>query len=72
MSHIEDEVQIGNNQSRILLCNIVLSSCSMYLDLFEIAIYLWLGSNTVKTEFQFAFRYKIRGILFLRQLTVDE
>ena len=53
------KVQIGNNQSRSPLWNIILFSCSVYLHLFEIAMYLWLGSNRDETEFQFAFRIKI-------------
>ena len=39
---------------------IILFSCSVYLHLFKIAIYLWLGSIGNTTEFQFAFHSKIR------------
>ena len=59
ISHMEDKVQIGNNQWRSPFWNIILSSCSMYLHLFKIAIYLWLGSIRSTTEFQFAFCCKI-------------
>ena len=68
----EGKVQIGNNQSRSPLLNIILFSFSMYLHLFEIAIYLLLGSIGDTTEFQLAFRIILRRIIFLRQLTVDE
>ena len=37
----------------------ILFSCSVYLHLFEIAIYLWLGSIGDTKGFQFVFRSKI-------------
>ena len=37
----------------------ILFSCSVYLHLFEIAIYLWLGSIGDTKGFQFVFRNKI-------------
>ena len=57
--HTEGKVQIGNNQSRSPLWNIILVSWSLYLHLFEIAIYLWLGFIGDTTKFLFAFRRKI-------------
>ena len=53
------KVQIGNNQSRRPLSNIILFSREMYLHLVEIAIYPWLESIGDTIEFQFAFRSKI-------------
>ena len=38
--------------------------CSMCLRLYEIAIYLWLGSIGGTTEFQFAFVVKLDRIVF--------
>ena len=52
--------QTGNNQSRSPLWNtIIIFSCSIYLHLFEIPIYLWLRSIGDAIEFHFAFRSKI-------------
>ena len=51
---------------------IILFSCLMYLHLFEIAIYLWLGSIGDTTEFQMPFIVKLREIIYFRQLIVDE
>ena len=70
--HSGGKVQIGNNRSRSPLCNTILSSCSMYLQLFEIARYLWLVSTGDTIESHFSFGVKLRGIKFPRQLTVDE
>ena len=53
------EGQIGNNQSRGPLSNVILFSWELYLRLVEIAVYLWLESIGDTTEFQFAFRGKI-------------
>ena len=65
ISHTESKVKIGNNQSRSPLWNIILSSCSVYLHLFEIAMYLWFGSIRGTTKFQFTFRSKItRNYIF--------
>ena len=50
---------------------IILFSCLMYLHLFEIAIYLWLGSIGDTKEFQMLFIVKLREIIYFRQLTVD-
>ena len=58
ISCTEGKVHISNNQSRGPFRNI-LFSCSMYLHLFKIAIYLWLGSIRGTTEFQFTFHCKI-------------
>ena len=44
----------------------------LYFQLCEIAIYLWLGFIGDTKDFQFLFLVKLRGILFLEQLTVDE
>ena len=46
-------IQMGNNQSRSPLWNIILFSCLVYLRSYEITIYFWLGS------FQSAFCCKI-------------
>ena len=52
--------QTGNNQSRSPLWNtIIIFSCSIYLHLFEIPIYLWLRSIGDAIELHFAFRSKI-------------
>ena len=56
---IQGKVQIGNNQSRSPLWNIILFSWLLYLHLFEIAIYLWLSFIGDTTEFLFAFCCKI-------------
>ena len=39
--HTEGKVQIGNNQSRSPLWNIILFSCSVYLPSHEIATYIF-------------------------------
>ena len=53
---------IVNYQS--LEINYILFSCTMYLHLFKIAIYLWLGFIRDTTEFQFAFHCKMKFISF--------
>ena len=65
ISHTEGKVLKGNNQSRSPLWNIILLSCSMYLEvhLFKIAIYLWWGFIGDTTKFQLAFCGKLGGTL---------
>ena len=66
ISCTEGKVQKGNNQSRSSLWNVILLSCSMYLEvhLLEIAIYLWWRFIGDTTKFQFAFCSKLGGTLF--------
>ena len=59
ISHTEGKVQIGNNQLRSPLWNIILFSWSLYLHLFKIKIYLWLGFIGDITEYQFVFCSKV-------------
>ena len=59
ISDIEGKVQMGNNQSRSPLWNIILSFCSVYLPLYEIAIYFCL---------RVYWRYNSFSLLFLIKL----
>ena len=58
--HTEGKVQIGNNQSRSPLGNI------MYLPSHEIAIYIICSGLLKIQQFPSVFAVKLRGIIFLR------
>ena len=59
ISDTEGKVQMGNNQSRSPLWNIILSFCSVYLPLYKIAIYFCL---------RVYWRYNSFSLLFLTKL----
>ena len=59
ISDTEGKVQMGNNQSRSPLWNIILSFCSVYLPLYEIAISFCL---------RVYWRYNSFSLLFLTKL----
>ena len=59
ISDTEGKVQMGNNQSRSPLWNIILSFCSVYLPLYKIAIYFCL---------RVYWRYNSFSLLFLIKL----
>ena len=69
--HTQGRIQIGSNQSRSPLWNIILFSCLVYLPFHKITMSLvrvyWRYDS-----FSLLFAVKLRGIIFFRRLTVDE